>query len=158
MVAPQLRDHGFTMQRLEERSELARMPLFRQASPSELDPILDRLRAEEFAPGAVIIRQGDVGDRFYLVRRGRVVVTVADAAGERVLGEMGPGEYFGEMALLSDAPRSASVRAVEPTAVWSMGKDDFQALVDQFHLRSTLSSEVERREQTQRRLAGEHAA
>jgi putative peptide zinc metalloprotease protein len=158
MVAPELRDRGFTMQRIEERSELQRMPLFRQASPSELDPILDRLRAEEFAPGETIIRQGEPGDRFYLVRRGQVAVSVADGTGERLLTHMGPGEYFGEMALLSDAPRSATVRAVEPTALWSMGKDDFQALVDQFQLRAAISTEAEQREHTRRRLTGERAA
>ncbi|HZS01100.1 MAG TPA: cyclic nucleotide-binding domain-containing protein [Chloroflexota bacterium] len=160
MIAPQLRDYGLTRQRIEERSELARMGLFRQTSPAELDPILDHLRTEEYPAGAVIIRQGDPGDRFYLVRRGRVAISRRlDDGTEHVLAEQGPGEYFGEMALLSDAPRTATVRALEPVVLWSLDKASFhELLLGQFQLGAALSSEVEHREATQRRLAGERVA
>jgi CRP-like cAMP-binding protein/Zn-dependent protease len=156
LVAPHVRDYGLTVQRIEERSELARMSLFRQTGPAELDPILDQLAAEEFTAGATIIRQGDPGDRFYLVRRGRVEVVLRGEDGaERVLGELGPGDYFGEMALLSDAPRSATVRAITPVALWSLDKASFhELLLGQFQLGAALSSEVERRDERQRRLAG----
>ncbi|MBX5489561.1 MAG: cyclic nucleotide-binding domain-containing protein [Chloroflexi bacterium] len=157
LIAPRLREHGFTRERLEARSELGRMSLFRYCTSSELDPILDRLRAEEYASGAAIVRQGESGDRFYLLRRGRVGVYVATAAGEQPLGALGPGEYFGEMALLHERPRSATVRALVPTAVWSLSKADFQALIDQFHLREALSDEVARRAELQRRATGQPA-
>jgi putative peptide zinc metalloprotease protein len=158
MVAPQLRDYGLTRQRIEDRSELARMSLFRQTSPSELDPILDHLRAEEFPSGTTIIQQGDPGDRFYLIRRGRVEISRRLEDGtEHVLAEAGPGDYFGEMALLSDAPRTATVRALEPVLLWSLDAASFhELLLGQFHLGGALSTEVENREATQRRLGGEH--
>jgi putative peptide zinc metalloprotease protein len=160
MIAPQLRDYGLTRQRIEERSELARMNLFRQTSPSELDPILDHLRIEEFPTDAIIIRQGDPGDRFYLIRRGRVQITRRfDDGSDQVLAEQGTGEYFGEMALLSDAPRTATVQALEPVVLWSLDKASFHELVlGQFQLGAALSTEVEHREATQRRLGGERVA
>jgi CRP-like cAMP-binding protein len=160
MIAPQLRDYGLTRQRIEERSELARMNLFRQTSPSELDPMLEHLQTEEHPAGAVIIQQGDPGDRFYLIRRGRVQITRRlDDGSEQVLAEEGPGEYFGEMALLSDAPRTATVRALEPVVLWSLDKASFhELLLGQFQLGGAISTEVEHREATQRRLAGEPAA
>ena len=160
MIAPQLRDYGLTRQRIDERSELARMSLFRQTSPAELDPILEHLRTEEFPTDAIIIRQGDPGDRFYLIRRGRVEITRRfDDGTEQVLAQEGPGNYFGEMALLSDAPRTATVRALEPVALWSLDKASFnELLLGQFQLGAALSTEVEHREATQRRLAGERVA
>jgi CRP-like cAMP-binding protein len=156
LVAPQIRDYGLTVQHIEERSELARMSLFRQTGPSELDPILDLLQTEEYPAGADVIRQGDPGDRFYLVRQGRVEVLLRGADGaERVLNEMGPGDYFGEMALLSDAPRSATVRAITPVRLWSLDQASFhELLLGEFQLGAAFSSEVERREETHRRLAG----
>jgi putative peptide zinc metalloprotease protein len=158
-IAPRLQDYGLTVQWIEERSELGRMSLFRHARPSELDPILDRLQADEYSAGAVIIRQNDVGDRFYLIRSGRVRVRrTADDGTEAVLGEMSTGEYFGEMALLSDAPRAATVEAVEATRVWSLDKAAFQELLlGQFQLSGALSTEAERRSERHLRLAGERA-
>jgi putative peptide zinc metalloprotease protein len=160
LLAPHLREYGLTAQRIAERSELARMSLFRLTAPTELDPILDRLAAEEAPAGTVIIRQGEPGDRFYLVRRGRVEVHVRDADGtEQVLGQLGPGAYFGEMALLSDAPRSATVRALEPVALWSLDKASFhELLLDQFQLGEALSSEAEQRRVSRDRLAGARAS
>jgi len=159
-VAQQLRDYGVTLERIEERSELARMSLFRHAAPSELEPILDALETHEFPAGATIITQGEPGDRFYLIRRGRVEISRRrDDGSEQVLGDLGVGEFFGEMALLSDAPRTATVRAVEPVVTWSLDKTRFsELLLNQFQLGGALSSEVEQREETQRRLMGERTA
>ncbi|HZU08183.1 MAG TPA: cyclic nucleotide-binding domain-containing protein [Chloroflexota bacterium] len=159
-IAPRLHDYGLTVQWIEERSELGRMSLFRHTRPSELDPILDRLRSEEFAAGTVILRQGEPGDRFYLVRSGRVRVRrAAEDGSEVVLGELTTGEYFGEMALLSDAPRAATVEAIEPTRVWSLDKTAFhELLLGQFQLSGALSTEAERRSARHLRLAGERAA
>jgi putative peptide zinc metalloprotease protein len=159
-LAPLLREYGITVERLQERSELARMPLFRQTAPGELDPIMERLGHEEHPAGAVIIEQGAPGDRFYLVRQGRLEVTRRDSEGrDHRLAELGPGDYFGEMALISDAPRAATVQALEPVRLWTLDKAAFQELLlDQFQLKDVLSTEVERREATHLRLAGEPAA
>jgi cAMP-dependent protein kinase regulator len=72
---------------------------------------------------------------------------------------MGTGEYFGEMALLSDSPRVATVEATEPTRVWSLDKAAFQELLlGQFQLMGQLSEVAENRLERHRRLGGERAA
>jgi hypothetical protein len=82
-----------------------------------------------FEPGEIIFRQGDPGDLVYTILRGEVEVIREEADGaERLLAKMGEGEYFGEMALISDAPRTATVRALTPVDAVSMGGSDFTAL------------------------------
>ncbi len=82
-----------------------------------------------FEAGETIFRQGERGDLVYAIVSGRVEVVREEAdGGERLLATMGPGEYFGEMALVSDAPRTATVRAVEPVEAVAMGRADFTTL------------------------------
>jgi CRP-like cAMP-binding protein len=107
------------------RTEVGAMPLFRDLSPRELDPLLARLVRVDAASGAEIIRQGDPGDRFYIVRSGR---TQAVEDGQ-VVREFGPGDAFGEMALLLDMPRLATVRALEPTQLLALDARDFRDLL-----------------------------
>ena len=87
---------------------------------------------EHFEPGQRIFDQGELGDRVYILLSGRAeVLRSADARGapgEQVLATLGPGECFGEMALLGNAPRNASVRCVEPMTVLSIPKREFGLL------------------------------
>jgi NADH dehydrogenase len=83
---------------------------------------------ERFEPGETVFRQGDVGDRIYIVLAGRAEVVRRTATEELVLGEVGPGEYFGEMALLGSAPRNATVRCKEATTVLGIPKREFGLL------------------------------
>ena len=73
--------------------------------------------------GTVVVRQGEPGDRFYIVVKGSFEVVV-DGRSEKRLG---PGQYFGEMALLRDTPRTATVQALESSQVFSVGRTMFQA-------------------------------
>ena len=72
-------------------------------------------RDRSFAPGAVILCEDTVAQHLYIVKRGRVRVVKRASGAEVVLGELGPGNLFGEMALIDHRPRSASVIALEPT-------------------------------------------
>jgi hypothetical protein len=82
-----------------------------------------------FAPGEVIFRQGDPGDFVYTIIDGQVEVIRKDLDGEeKVINRLGPGEYFGEMALVSNAPRTATVRAMTPVTALTLARTDFTAL------------------------------
>lgn len=82
-----------------------------------------------FAEGETIFEQGDRGDVVYMIVEGQVEAIREEENGEqRLLATMGPGEYFGEMALISEAPRTATVRAKSAVEAVSMGRADFTTL------------------------------
>jgi len=84
------------------------------------------------APGTVIFRQGDPGDKFYLIRTGRVRVFREDAGLETELSVLQAGDDFGEMALFMDEPRSATVAALEETRLMVLSKEQFQSILKDF--------------------------
>ena len=110
---------------LAYRQDVAEMSLFRDLSPAELDVLLARLVPLHAQPGETIIRQGDSGERFYVVRSGAVEVQ-RDA---QPLAHLGPGDAFGEIALLLDVPRTATVTAIEPTRLLALEAHDFRDLL-----------------------------
>jgi cAMP-dependent protein kinase regulator len=110
---------------LEYRAEVEEMPLFRDLSPTQLDLLLSRLEPVTVAPGEVVVRQGDPGDRFFVIRSGRLEVE----RDGRSLGTLGAGEAFGEIALLRGVPRTATVRALGPAALLALRAADFHDLL-----------------------------
>lgn len=88
----------------------------------------DNITAEHFEPGELIFEQGDTGDRLYVIRKGSVDV-LRDGA---LVAHLAAGEYFGEMALMSTAARTATVRAAEPTDLLAVAKGDFSKLLANF--------------------------
>ena len=125
---------------------LRRMPLFATMEQAELELLCSRLRAEHFPAGREIIRQGDRGDKFYIIRQGHVQVTVRDEQGAmQMTNQLERGDYFGELALLHDAPRSATCRATVPTDVLSLSRQDFDRLVKaRFALREKVDASIAR--------------
>ena len=83
---------------------------------------------EHFEPGQEVFRQGDLGDRLYIIARGQADVLRQENGNEFVLARLGSGEYFGEMALLNHTTRNATVRCVEPLDVLSIHKREFGVL------------------------------
>ncbi|MFO0800155.1 MAG: ATP-binding cassette domain-containing protein [Gemmataceae bacterium] len=134
-------------ERLFVREGLRRSPVFAAILPDEQQKIADQLlvgvhpdqpvrpdhaatgRVEVFEPGQPIVREGDAVDersKFYLVRRGSVdVVTTAADGTEHTLDRMGPGGYFGEVALLMNQPRNATVRAATRVEVYAVDRTTF---------------------------------
>jgi cyclic nucleotide-binding protein/MFS transporter len=96
-------------------------PLFAPLSMAIIEQLSEQLVPSAFAPGDRLIHEGDRGDRYYMIERGRVEVS----QGGRPVREQGPGDSFGEIALLRDVPRTASVRALEPVETLSLSRDDF---------------------------------
>jgi len=78
----------------------------------------------------VIIRQGDPGDLFYLIRSGAVEVRVHDGNQEKKVAELSEGQYFGEAALLTDEPRNATVIAKEKSVFYALEKMNFRAVLE----------------------------
>ncbi len=84
---------------------------------------------ESFSPGEVIIREGEPGVCAYFIQEGQVEVLHQEQGEDRVVAMLGKDDYFGEMALLSNAPRNATVRAAKDTRVAALGRDNFVKLL-----------------------------
>lgn len=97
-----------------------------------------------FLAGQVIIRQGEPGSRFYIIHAGKVEVVRGKGADEQVLATLGPGKYFGEVALLHGLERTATVRAVEDTTVLSIARKDFTVLVQHLPILEAAMAETAR--------------
>jgi MFS family permease len=99
---------------------LGQLPMFRGLGPRELEGLALAVEVVDVAPGTCIIREGDVGDRFYVIDQGEVEI-VARSGTTR----FGPGSHFGEIALLRSVPRTATVTAVTATSLLALDRDDF---------------------------------
>lgn len=98
----------------------------------ELQALQHTAKMRRFAAGQTIFRAGDPGDGFYLVETGRVIISAAIGDNEsRPLATVSPGEFFGEMALLDDAPRSATATAEMETRAYCIGREELLALLEQ---------------------------
>lgn len=104
---------------------LARSPLFEPLSPMKREQVAHKLEPVSAAAGDVILTKGGVSDRFYLIESGEVEVTDDGA----VLRTEGPGDVFGEIGLLRDVPRTATVTALTDVALLTLSRDDFLHLV-----------------------------
>ena len=110
--------------------ELKEVPFFAELGSKSLVKILPVLERLSFSKGSLIVKQGDDGDSFYTVRDGNVrVVLQKEGSQDVAIAQLGPKEGFGEMALLADQPRSATVVAVTDVQVWRLPKDGFDLLL-----------------------------
>jgi MFS family permease len=113
------------------RATLAGVPIFAGLPPARLEIAERRSAVVSMAAGTVIIRQGDVADRFYVIADGEVEVTQTPRGGgvARILRRMGRGEVFGEIGLLTGGARTATVTAISAGTLVALDKPDFLALV-----------------------------
>jgi len=107
-----------------------RVPLFEGISAAERAAVSKAAQFRTYRRGEVIVRQGQTGETFFVIVRGRVAVTVLSPEGrEVVLNTLGEGDHFGEMALLDEEPRSASVVAQERSELAILSRDVFFELL-----------------------------
>lgn len=106
---------------------LRNVPLFRELQPRQLRLLAKWTTTRNFQPGQVIVSEGQMGLGLYIIESGRVRVTQKTESGEREVRVMGPGESFGELALLDNAPRAATCTAIEPTSCVLLDKAQFLA-------------------------------
>lgn len=109
---------------------LGAIPLFADLPDDRLERLAKEFSTQQIARDSIVFEEGQMGDRFYVIVRGVAEVSVAHAGGDRVVAHLEDGDFFGEMALLDDAPRNATVTAVTPTTMLSIGRDQFDALLE----------------------------
>ena len=114
---------------LAERDRLMALPFLQGLSAAEIDRLAGRMLVTRYLPGDEIVRQGDAGDRFYIVVEGSVEVVRETSGTTTRLAVLGPGDYFGELALLNRAPRSATVRALSAVETYTLSDADFGELM-----------------------------
>jgi CRP-like cAMP-binding protein len=115
---------------------------FRHLSPTSVTDLLARCSREVRAAGDVLIEEGGTGDRFYVIEDGQVRVT----QGGEELAMLGPGHYFGEMALLTDEPRKATVTCASATRVLSLDRAGFRNVMNHdFHAAMRLEQTMRQR-------------
>jgi CRP-like cAMP-binding protein len=105
-------------------AQLRDVPFFKGLSKRELATIAQQIDEVDVEAGAVIAREGDFGHEFFVIRDGTAEVLRGDAP----IAELGPGEFFGEMALIEADRRNATVKAISPMQLLVMTRSSFRAV------------------------------
>jgi anion transporter len=107
------------------------IPIFSGLSREDVAKVMGKMEEISFGAGATIFSQGDQGDAFYLIQSGTVQVVVESRAGNsEIVAILGPQDWFGEMALLSGEPRSATIHTVKDTTLWRLRREDWDELIE----------------------------
>lgn len=114
------------MSRNAKVERLQAVPLFSACTTRELAPLARASDEIEVAAGTAIVTEGTLGHEFYLVLRGRVTVSRDGVT----VAELGPGRYFGELAVLDGSTRNATVTVTEPSVLLVLGQREFAAVLD----------------------------
>lgn len=112
----------------QERDALARVPLFSGLAPRHLKKLADLTEEQQYMEGARVVREGDIGDTFYVIREGEA--KVVSGAG-RVVNRLRPGDFFGEISLLDGGPRTATVIADTPLRMLALPRKAFLQVLKQ---------------------------
>lgn len=144
--------------RLAEREEALRcVDLFRLLSPEHLAQLARRAQSRLFAPGEAIVKQGDAGAELFVLVRGHVCITVDQDDGQQLqAGELGPGSFFGEMSLMTGAPRTATAAAIGECELLVVDKLAFREVLEATpHLSERISQIMAERLARQAKLNGD---
>ena len=135
---------GNAITEAEKQEWISKIPYFQELSLADIDQIMGKAKLLQFDAGSILMREGKHGRTFYVLLSGEVeicqqtfsmsdpLITGGGFGGNSgylgtVINRLGPGDYFGERALITGEPRAASIRAVEPVTCWAFDKDDFPA-------------------------------
>jgi MFS family permease len=131
------------------------VPVLTSLSHRAIDDFASRVQVEKVPSGTDIVRQGERGDRLYILKEGEAEVSARGSEGREVeVATLSKHDYFGEIALLRDVPRTATVRSRSPVELYSLGRSDFQELLERFEdLRAAMTGTGDARYvETQTRL------
>jgi putative ABC transport system ATP-binding protein len=109
---------------------LRTVDLFKQLTPTQLTYTAERMKRRHYAKNDIIIREGDVGEEFFLIGRGSVDVLRRVDGQDKRRDTMGVGDFFGELALLGDEPRNSTCVAADEVDVFVLGKADFKQALE----------------------------
>ncbi len=116
----------------ENKLFLKRVPLFAGLTDAQFDLLAAGSTRRNFPKGRMIVAEGEPSQSLYILLSGRAKVQRSDSEGKEViLAILGPGEFFGEMSLIDDAPRSASVITLESCDFMAINKDSFKTMISQ---------------------------
>ena len=104
--------------------------LFRSLKPLEIKFVDGLMHERRYLPDEIVFDEGEEGQALYLVMAGRVQISRTFGGQRQVVNELGPGSFFGDLALLDDSPRSAQVRALDACELAVFFRDDFLALME----------------------------
>ena len=105
---------------------LNNFPIFRGLTPTAISKVADMMELKRFAPGDVIIQQGEIGDEFFVIGKGDVDIDVDG----NVINTLSEGAFFGEVSLIKEQPRNATVRAKTDVSCFVLSKAEFQSVID----------------------------
>jgi CRP/FNR family transcriptional regulator, cyclic AMP receptor protein len=106
---------------------LRSVPLFQGMSDHSVESIAELAADTSFAAGAILVREGDAGDSFLIIREGSATVE----QGGRTVRELGSGDFLGEISLIDGRPRTATVVASKPVDAWTIDRAGFTRLMDE---------------------------
>jgi CRP-like cAMP-binding protein len=107
------------------RTYLSQVPMFASCTSAQIDEIIDLADPRTVNPDTVLVREGETGDEFFVLGSGEAAVS----RGGTEVARIGPGEFFGELALFDDAPRNATVTSTTGTTLVAIGRTQFQKLL-----------------------------
>jgi CRP-like cAMP-binding protein len=114
---------------MDERELLRSVPLFSELSEADINTLGRLATRRRYPKDTVVFFENEEGDFFFTIVEGRIKVTIlGDDGREIILSVLGPGDFFGEMALLDNEPRSATAIAVEDSELLSLHRTDFQGV------------------------------
>jgi CRP-like cAMP-binding protein len=113
---------------------LENIPILSKMTLEQSVVLANRLKVAEFKPGQIIFHMGEMGDKFYVIETGEVEVLAPDMGGQPsgVINRLGPGDFFGEIALLRAIPRTATIRAIRPTRLLAISREDFENVIQKY--------------------------
>lgn len=136
------------IQQRNNEEALQQVPFFADLNQEELRELTARLVARRFSAGQVIFHHGDPGGLLYIIRKGKIKITYSTLDGqEALLAILGTNDFFGELALLDEAPRSATAEALETTEALTLHREDFIHFIRNnpdfsLHVLQTLSQRI----------------
>lgn len=134
---------------VEPQELLRKVPFFQKMSEGDFEWLAHRMIERNFAEHETVIRQGEAGESLFLIARGVLRVTREDNGRQRDLATLMAGDFFGEMALLDDEPRTASVAAVTPCSLYELTRHHLEtAMKEHPHIRHALETEAAVRRST----------